>query len=152
MIFLSTSLLDKKAGNIQYPLLDNFIYLFMAVWVSITSQAFAWLWAGATLHCSAWTPHCSGFSHCGAQALGCGLQLYLVGSEVVAPRLWVEHRLSSCGTWAYSLHGMWDLPGSGIEPVSPSLAGRFFTIQPPGEPHIVSTFLSMSWEVLERSH
>ena len=43
MIFLSTSLLDKKAGNVQYPLLDNFIYLFMAVWVSVTSQAFAWL-------------------------------------------------------------------------------------------------------------
>ena len=31
MLFLSMSLLDKKAGNIQYPVFDNFIYLFMAV-------------------------------------------------------------------------------------------------------------------------
>ena len=27
-----------------------------------------------------------------------------------------EHRLSSCGAWAYLLLGMWNLPGSGIEP------------------------------------
>ena len=29
---------------------------------------------------------------------------------------------------------MWDLPGSAIEPVSPALAGRFFTTEPPGKP------------------
>ena len=29
---------------------------------------------------------------------------------------------------------MWDLLGSGIEPVSPALAGRFFTTEPPGKP------------------
>ena len=28
---------------------------------------------------------------------------------------------------------MWDLPGSGIEPVSPTLAGGFFTTEPPGK-------------------
>ena len=32
---------------------------------------------------------------------------------------------------------MWDLPGSGIEPVSPALAGRFFTTEPPGSPSII---------------
>ena len=31
------------------------------------------------------------------------------------------------------LHGMWDLPGSGIEPVSPVLACRFFITEPPGK-------------------
>ena len=35
---------------------------------------------------------------------------------------------------------MWDLPGSGIEPVSPSLAGKFFTTEPPGKPLIVLNF------------
>ena len=35
-------------------------------------------------------------------------------------------------------HGMWGLPGSGIEPVSPALAGRFFTLGPPGKPVVVS--------------
>ena len=29
---------------------------------------------------------------------------------------------------------MWDLSGSGIEPGSPALAGRFFTTEPPGKP------------------
>ena len=28
---------------------------------------------------------------------------------------------------------MWDLPGSGIEPVPPALAGEFFTTEPPGK-------------------
>ena len=29
---------------------------------------------------------------------------------------------------------MRDLPGPGIEPMSPALAGRFFTTDPPGKP------------------
>ena len=29
---------------------------------------------------------------------------------------------------------LWDLPGPGIELVSPALAGRFFTTEPPGKP------------------
>ena len=29
---------------------------------------------------------------------------------------------------------MWDLPRSGIEPVSPTLAGKLFTTEPPGKP------------------
>ena len=30
--------------------------------------------------------------------------------------------------------GMWDLPRSGIEPLSPALAGRFYITEPPGKP------------------
>ena len=33
------------------------------------------------------------------------------------------------------LCGLWDPPGPPIEPVSPELAGGFFTIEPPGKPH-----------------
>ena len=43
----------------------------------------------------------------------------------------LEHRVSSCGAWAYLLCGMWDLRKSGTEPRSPALAGRFFTTEPP---------------------
>ena len=32
---------------------------------------------------------------------------------------------SSCGTWAYLPHSMWNLPRPGIETMSPALAGRF---------------------------
>ena len=45
----------------------------------------------------------------------------------------LECRLSSCGARAQLLHGMWDLPRPGIEPVSPALAGRFLTTAPPGK-------------------
>ena len=31
-----------------------------------------------------------------------------------------------------------DLPNSGIEPVSPALAGKFFTTEPPGKPVFVN--------------
>ena len=32
---------------------------------------------------------------------------------------------------------MWDLPGPGLEPVSPALAGGFLTTAPPGKPAFV---------------
>ena len=41
--------------------------------------------------------------------------------------------LSSCGVQAVLLRGMWDLPGPGLEPVSPALAGGFLTTAPPGK-------------------
>ena len=42
----------------------------------------------------------------------------------------LEHRLNR-GAWAQLFHGMWDLPGSGIEPMSLALAGGFLTTGPP---------------------
>ena len=50
-----------------------------------------------------------------------GLSRY--GSRVL------EHRLSSCGPRAQLLLGVWDLPGPGIEPVSPALVGGFFATE-----------------------
>ena len=44
---------------------------------------------------------------------------------------------SSCGTRAQLLHGMWNLPGPGLEPVSPAMAGGFLTTAPPGKPCIL---------------
>ena len=35
-----------------------------------------------------------------------------------------EHRLGSCGPWAPLLHGTWNLPGPGIQPVSPAPPGK----------------------------
>ena len=35
--------------------------------------------------------------------------------------------------------GMRDLPGPGIEPVSPALAGGFFTTEPPGKSLVRAT-------------
>ena len=63
------------------------------------------------------------------------------GPLTIAASLVAEHRLqtrrlSSCGSWAQLLCGMWDLPGPGLEPVSPALAGGFSTTAPPGKPRI----------------
>ena len=61
------------------------------------------------------------------------------GPLTVAASLVMEHRLqtrrlSSCGSRAQLLCGMWDLPRPGLEPVSPALAGGFSTTAPPGKP------------------
>ena len=85
--------------------------------------------------CGARAPHCSGFSCHRAQALEC------VGSAVLVP--WaLGHQLNGCCTPAWLPHSMWDLPGSGTEPVSPALAGRFCTTKPPGKP--------LSWVLILR--
>ena len=44
------------------------------------------------------------------------------------------HRLNSCGTQVYWLRGIWDLPGSRVEPMSPAWASGFFTTEPSGKP------------------
>ena len=44
-----------------------------------------------------------------------------------------ERRLSSCGAQAQLFCSMWDLPGPGLEPMSPALAGRFLTAVPPAK-------------------
>ena len=57
-----------------------------------------------------------------------------VAASFVAEHRLQTRRLSSCGSRAQSLYGMWDLPRPGLEPVSPALAGRFPTTAPPGKP------------------
>jgi len=93
--------------------------------------------------CGAWASHCGGFSQCPAQVLGhvgfssCGFQV-------------LERRLSGCGAWAPLLHGLWDLPRSGIKPMSPALAGGFFTTEPPGKPGFLSLGSSFGLLLMEK--
>ena len=46
-----------------------------------------------------------------------------------------ERRVNHCVTEVQLLCGLWDLPRSGIDPISPVLAGRFLTSAPPGKPY-----------------
>ena len=71
-----------------------------------------------------------GFSSCGVWTHSLGLP----GSRA--------HGLSSCGVWTWSPCSMWNLPGSGIKPISPALAGGFLTTGPPGKSS--SLILSLS--------
>ena len=49
----------------------------------------------------------------------------------------LQHGLMGCGVQTWLPCCLWDLPGSGIETVSPALAGGFFTTEPPGKPSSV---------------
>ena len=57
-----------------------------------------------------------------------------ISASLVAEHRLQTRRLSSCGSRAQLLHGMWDPPRPGLEPVSPALAGRLSTTAPPGKP------------------
>ena len=98
---------------------------------------------GATLRCSARPSHCDGFSCCGAWALGARASVVVAHGLSSCGSRALERRLSSCGAWAQLLHGMWDLPGPGLKPVSPALAGGFLTTAPPGKPCISLFFPSI---------
>ena len=76
------------------------------------------------------------FSSCGERGplfIAVRGPLTIAASPVVEHRLQTR-RLSSCGSRAQPLRGMWDLPRPGLEPVSPALAGRLSTTAPPGKP------------------
>ena len=61
---------------------------------------------------------------------------FTIVASLVAEHRLQTRRLSSCGSQAQLLRGMWDLPRPGFEPVSPALAGRFSTTAPPGKPNL----------------
>ena len=78
------------------------------------------------------------FSSCGKRG---PLFIAVRGPLTIAASLVAEHRLqtrklSSYGSRAQLLRGMWDPPRPGLEPVSPALAGRLSTTVPPGKPYL----------------
>ena len=70
----------------------------------------------------------SGFSCCRAQALGAR------ASVVVVPGLWSTGSVVVVHRFSLPL-GIWNLPRSGIKSMSPALAGRVFTTEPPEKSH-----------------
>ena len=74
-----------------------------------------------------------------AAASGGPLFIAVRGPLTIVASLVTEHRLqtrrlSSCGSRAQLLRGMWDPPRPELGPVSPALAGRLSTTAPPGKP------------------
>ena len=82
-------------------------------------------------------PFCArAFSSCGKRG---PLFIAVRGPLTIVASLVAEHRLqtrrlTSCGSRAQLVRGMWDLPRPEFEPVSPALAGGFSTTAPPGKP------------------
>ena len=120
-------------------LIFKFIYLFLAVLgLRFCARAF------------------SSFGKWGPLFIAVRRPLTVAASPVVEHRLQMR-RLSSCGSRAQLLRGMWELPRPGLEPVSPALAGRFLTTAPPGKPaphsyqHLVLLFFLFSFILLNVS-
>ena len=42
---------------------------------------------------------------------------------------------------------MWDLPGPGLEPMSPALAGGFLTTEPPGNSQDIEFYQTLSTSI-----
>ena len=107
-------------------------WVFIAAWPSLSLRQ-----VGTTLQLQ-----CMGFSlqrlfllwRTGSRMLRLQ-ELQRVGSVAVTPGL----QGTGCVVVAhkFSCH-MWALPGSGIEPMSPAVAGSFFTTEPPGKPFLSS--------------
>ena len=83
------------------------------------------------------SPVAASGGHSSSQCVGLSLSRPLIAEH----RLQM-HRLSNCGSRAQLLRGMWDPPRPGLEPVSPALAGRLSTTEPPGKPCSVSFYFS----------
>ena len=63
--------------------------------------------------------------------------------------LWLQHlssracEVSNCSTQAWLPNSLWNLPGPGIEPMSPALAGGFLTTGPPGKSQTIFPILDV---------
>ena len=112
-----------NSSFIYKPLTLLLLYWALFILGCAAPSLLRWLFSGCgaqASHCvasrGAWAVGWEGFSSCSSGAL--------------------QHRLNSCGSGAYLLCSMWALLGSGIEPASPALTGRFFITEPPGKPLI----------------
>ena len=89
------------------------------------------------LHC------CTGFSLVAASRGSIAVHQFLIAVASLVTEngfycTWASV-VVACGlitavAWAYLLCSMWDLPRPGIKPMSPALAGGFFTTERPEEP------------------
>ena len=74
--------------------------------------------------CSAWASYRGGLFHCRGRVLGC-------------------RDLGSCGLTGLVAQQMWNLPGLGIELMSPALAGRFLSTVPSGKSKICLCYIGL---------
>ena len=135
---LSTDILLYEIGTKLFLAIFflNFfwVYLFIYLLMAVLGLRFC---ARAFSSCGKWGP----------------LFIVVHGPLIITASLVAEHRLqtrrlSNCGSRAQLLHGMWNLPRPGLEPVSPALAGRFSTTAPPGKPQFLAIFNSKCWRDL----
>ena len=119
--FTTSAIWEALLFIIRFLKITLFIWL---RWVFVAARAFSSCSKqGLLSSCGVRASCCSSFSCCKARA---------AAAQASAA---VACGLCSCGSQAQQLLcSMRDLPGPGVEPVSPALAGGFFTTEPPGMP------------------
>ena len=72
-----------------------------------------------------------------------------IAASVVAEHRLQTRRLSSCGSRAQLLHGMWDLPRPGLEPVSPGrqILNHCATREVPVLPSLTQKFICLVTDI-----
>ena len=111
----------------------NFYFLFIYLFIFIFGCAGSSVRARAFSSCGKWGPLFIAVR--GPLFIAVRGPLTIAAPPAAGHRLQTR-RLSSCGSRAQPLRGMWDPPRPGLEPVSPALAGRLSTTAPPGKPSI----------------
>ena len=120
--------------RIQTLMCSFFFFFFNIFFLTIFAYLFIYLWLSwVFVSVRGFSPVAASGGHSSSWCAG---PLTIVASLVAEHRLQMR-RLSSCGSRAQLLRGMWDLPRPGLEPVSPALAGRFSTTAPPGKPDVL---------------
>lgn len=122
-----SSLEISQLRTFDFLTLDVGNIFILAVWmIPISLLCFVfhviyWFLAALGLRCCT-----RAFSSCSSEHSGFLLWWLLLlqspGSRMLGP--------SSCGAQTWLLPGIWNLPGPGIEPVCPALAGRFLNSGP----------------------
>ena len=88
--------MNRKRNTRVFFILPTFGYLGSLLLLGLSLVAAR----GATLHYSAQASHGSGFSGCGAQALGMRASIVAALGLSSCSFQAVEHGLSACGAWA----------------------------------------------------
>ena len=136
---LKLQLLARVMENIYF--LNNYLFYFgcagslflQGLFSSCSKQ-------GLPASCRARASHCGGFSSwsTGSQGVSTSAVVTLWPNSCSSWAL--EHRFNCYGTWVQLWYMGLVVPqnlgssGSGIRPMSPALAGRFFANEPPGKP------------------
>ena len=100
---------DVPLLDASFPQLNGLFKLVMCFWL-------CWVFIGCASQASR-----DGFSCCPAQTLGVRASAVEVRGLSGCGSWALEQRPDGCDSWAQLFHGMWNVPGPGIEPVSPEL-------------------------------
>ena len=135
-----------RSAESLFLLLINLFILFLA---ALGLRCCAWAFSscgeqGLLFVAVRWASHCSGFSCCGAWALGVWASVLVARGLSSCSSRALERRLRSCGARAYLLCGMWDLPGSSRDQTHVPCIGRWVLHHcATREVPWVSTFMSL---------